>query len=61
MFDTKNIDLIDVTAKQVQFCNGIKAIIDGGCSSISISSALDELCDNMELIDQLANLEHSNR
>lgn len=61
MVNLKNTSLTEVTAQQVQFCNGIKAIVDGGCSLDSIGSLLDELCDRTELIDQMANLEFSNR
>lgn len=61
MANLENTSLTDITAQQIQFCNGIKAIIDGGCSAASISLILDELCDRMELIDQMVNLEISNR
>jgi len=48
-----NLDLTNITAKHVQFCNGLKALIDGGCSLESLSDVVEELCNQSESIDQL--------
>lgn len=61
MSNINNTSLTEITAKQVQFCNGLKAIIDGGCSLQSVGDLLEELCNQMELIDQEVNLVISNR
>lgn len=61
MDNLKSTSLIDITAKQMQFCNGLKALIDGGCNLDALGGVLDELCDLTELIDQKVNLEFSNR
>ena len=61
MSNINNTSLTEITAKQVQFCNGLKAIIDGGCSLESLGDLLDELCDRTELIDQQVHMVLSNR
>ena len=42
-----------ITAKHVQFCNGLKALIDGGCNVDSLSDIIEELCEQSENIHQL--------
>lgn len=56
MSNIDNTSLTEITAKQVQFCNGLKAIIDGDCSLESLGELLEELCDIAELIDLKAHL-----
>jgi hypothetical protein len=53
--------LTDITGKHVQFCNGLKAIIDGGCSLESLGELLEELCDKTDFIDKQVNMIFSNR
>jgi hypothetical protein len=55
MTKNKNELLINITGKHVQFCNGIKALIDGGCNVDSLSDVVEELCSQSESIDQLSN------
>jgi len=50
-----NSDLTNITAKHIQFCHGLKALIDGGCSVDSLSDVVEELCDQSESIHQLSN------
>jgi hypothetical protein len=52
---TNNELLINITDKHVQFCNGLKALIDGGCSVDSITDVVEELCNQSESIYQLSN------
>ncbi|MFT5298518.1 MAG: hypothetical protein ACI9YH_004566 [Colwellia sp.] len=54
MLNITNELLINTTAKHVQFCNGLKALIDGGCSVDSISNVIEELCNQSENIHQLS-------
>lgn len=44
------LPLVELTNKQVQFCIGIKSLLDSDCSKESISAAMEELCDRMESI-----------
>ncbi|MFT5298156.1 MAG: hypothetical protein ACI9YH_004203 [Colwellia sp.] len=55
MSNLENLLLTNITAKHVQFCNGLKGLIDGGCSLDSLSNVIEELCDQSENIDQLSN------
>lgn len=43
-------NLKSITEKHVQFCTGLKALIDGGCSLDSLSDVVEELCDQSEQI-----------
>jgi hypothetical protein len=47
--------LANITAKHDQFCNGLKALIDGGCSFDLLSDVVEELCNQSENIHQLSN------
>ena len=50
MSKENNTVLTDITAKHVQFCYGLKSLVDGGCSTEAISDVLEELCDQIENI-----------
>jgi hypothetical protein len=50
MSNLNNTLLTDITAKHVQFCLGLKALVDGGCSLESLSNVMEELCDQTETI-----------
>jgi hypothetical protein len=54
MSNLDNLLLTNITEKHVQFCIGLKAIIDGGCSVDSISDVVEELCNQSESIHQLS-------
>jgi hypothetical protein len=56
MLNSTNELLIDTTTKHVQFCNGLKALIDGGCNVDSLSDVFEELCSQSESIHHLSNL-----
>ena len=43
----------DHTNKHMQFCIGLKALIDGGCSLESLSNVVEELCNQSESIHAL--------
>jgi hypothetical protein len=49
----KNILTTEHTNKHVQFCTGLKALIDGGCSLESLSNVVEELCNQSENIHTL--------
>jgi hypothetical protein len=55
MSKLNNLLLTDMTEKHVQFCIGLKALIDGGCSIDSISDVVEELCNQSESIYHLSN------
>jgi hypothetical protein len=46
----KNVLTTEQTDKHMQFCIGLKALIDGGCSLKSLSNVVEELCDQSESI-----------
>lgn len=46
----KNVLTTEQTDKHMQFCIGLKALIDGGCSLKSLSNVVEELCDQSENI-----------
>jgi hypothetical protein len=56
MLNSTNELLIDTTTKHVQFCNGLKALIDGGCNVDSLSDVFEELCSQSESIHHLSNI-----
>jgi len=53
MSKTKNELLTNITEKHVQFCIGLKSLIDGGCTVDSLSDIVEELCNQSERIHQL--------
>lgn len=53
MSKANNELLTNITEKHVQFCHGLKALIDGGCSVDSLSNVIEELCNQSESINQL--------
>jgi hypothetical protein len=53
MLKANNELLTSITSKHVQFCHGLKALIDGGCSVDFLSDVIEELCNQSENIDQL--------
>tara|TARA_R110002124_G_scaffold67546_2_gene183408 strand:- start:132269 stop:132442 length:174 start_codon:yes stop_codon:yes gene_type:complete len=53
MYNVNNKQLTNATENHVQFCNGLKALIDGGCSLSSLSDVVEELCNQSEEIHRL--------
>ena len=50
MSTLNNTALTEFTSKHVQFCLGVKTLVDGDCSKDSLNSLLEELCDQSEAI-----------
>lgn len=48
MSNLNNTLLTELTAKHVQFCLGLKTLIDSGCSLESLNNVIEELCDQTE-------------
>ena len=50
MSTLNNTALTEITSKHVQFCLGLKTLVDGNCSKDILISLLEELCDQTETI-----------